>query len=197
MEELEGLATFCTLDRGPRYLGGRKQIWSGFMGSTLIFKSTPLWIHCKKTSTLFPLDLRFFLKIHQLERWRGRPSGAVKRHSLAEVSFSHSYSTSNKVEHDKKKSCVVFVALFICFVRPSLHKLSVLLRWPATYSSLFSILLKVFFFFFLKLLGGKKIIPAVGFKSHLQGGLWYTGSSVAARQRKVKAGQEQWGYRQI
>lgn len=184
------------MDWVPRYLGGRKQIWSVLAGTTLIFRTTPLWERCKKTSELVRLDLRFCLKIHQSERWRRRPSEALKRHSLAELPFTHSSSTSNKVEQDKSKAELLSsLALFICFVRTSLHKLPVLLGWPATYSALFSILLKVSFSFLN--CWGEKIIPAVGFKSHLRSGLWHTGSSIAARQRKVKAGQEQWGYRQI
>lgn len=47
------------------------------------------------------------------------------------------------------------------------------------------------FFIYLFLMLGKNAIPAVDFESHLRCGLWYTGSSVAAKQRKVKAAQEQ------
>lgn len=101
------------MDWGPRYLGGRKQIWSVLAGTPLIFRNIPLWKHSEKTSVHFCLDLRFCWKIHQSERWRGRPSEALKRDSLAELPFTHSSSTFSKVEQDKSETVFYFFLLFM------------------------------------------------------------------------------------
>lgn len=62
----------------------------------------------------FSFGLEILLKNTSDERWRGRPSEALKRHSLAELPFTHSSSTSNKVEQDKseKKYFSSFFYLF-------------------------------------------------------------------------------------
>lgn len=45
---------------GPRYLGGRKQIWSALVGTILIFRNTPLWERQKDEHTcLFGLEILF------------------------------------------------------------------------------------------------------------------------------------------
>lgn len=172
------------MDWGPRYLGGRKQIWSVLAGTRLQKHSTVKTPRKDQRAFLFE-DFRFCSKIHQSERWRGRPSEAPKQHSLAQLPFTHSSSTSNKVEQDKRKAVVFFFLFMFC-------KTIVTQAPCAPYMTCYLLCLIFPFikgFCCFSLRWALNPICEVGCGTQDQ--------AIAARQRKVKAGQQQWGYRQI
>lgn len=65
------------MDSGPRYLGGRKQIWSVLAGTTLIFRNT-LLKPLRKDLLTFSFGLEILLKNTSVREMKGKALRGTK-----------------------------------------------------------------------------------------------------------------------